>query len=131
MSHPDKQANQQCDNIDEKKDDVYDDFVRIKEAYEHLIKEGGIGKQKNPKFDELKLLEDHKRMNNTDNMQETGDDSSDDLFLARLTAVISDYGDDGFPVSLIARRWNQIWPERPFRYEIFRGINNVKFSLTN
>ena len=32
-------------------------------------------------------------------------------------AVISDYGSSGFPVSLISRRWNQIWPERPFPTE--------------
>ncbi|KAL9179400.1 hypothetical protein ACHAXT_008690 [Thalassiosira profunda] len=110
--HPDK-LEQQSDG-DEKKEDSADDFVRIKAAYEHLAKEGGIGKQKNPKYDELKLLENHKRISDA-----AGNGASDngDLFVARLIAVISDYGDDGFPVSLIARRWNQIWPDRPFPTE--------------
>ena len=45
------------------------------------------------------------------------DDDNDDLFMARLIAVISDYNDNGFPVALIARRWNQIWPDRPFPSE--------------
>ena len=110
MSHPDK-VNQQNYASDEKKEETIDDFVKIKAAYEHLTKEAGVGKQSNPKFDELKLLEDHRSMN-SGNID--GVDNDDDMFVARLTAVISDYGNDGFPVSLIARRWNQIWPERSF-----------------
>ncbi|KAL7542106.1 hypothetical protein ACHAXR_011530, partial [Thalassiosira sp. AJA248-18] len=115
-SHPDK-ANQLNNINDEKKVDFDNDFVKIKSAYEHLTKDGGMGTQKNPKYDELKLLEDHRRMNDTfdDSVKETNE--NDDLFMARLIAVISDYGDDGFPVSLIARRWNQIWPDRPFPTE--------------
>mmetsp|Transcript_14511 Transcript_14511/g.34983 ORF Transcript_14511/g.34983 Transcript_14511/m.34983 type:complete len:494 (-) Transcript_14511:72-1553(-) len=114
ISHPDK-AIQQLENNDEKKEEVIDYFVQLKTAYEHLTKEGGFGKQKNPKFDELKLLEDHRRMSDADVSENmSNENGNDDLFLARLIAVISDYGDDGFPVSLIARRWNQIWPDRPF-----------------
>ena len=98
QQHPDK-SDQSCNN----------EFVKIKNAYEHLTKENGVGKQKNPKFDEVKLLEDHRRISDNDT-----DKDGDDLFIARLIAVVSDYGDGGFPVSLIARRWNQIWPDRPF-----------------
>jgi hypothetical protein len=28
--------------------------------------------------------------------------------------VISDFGDKGFPASAIPKRWNQIWPDKPF-----------------
>jgi ankyrin repeat protein len=120
--HPDK-ATQQCEIDDEKKEEIVDDFVKIKTAYEHLTKEGGVGQQKNPKFDELKLLEDHKRMQDESNA-ETNDIANDDIFMARLIAILSDYGEDGFPVSLIARRWNQIWPDRPFpnKYVIERRV---------
>ena len=110
LSHPDKVGS----NSDEKKEDIVDEFVKIKVAYEHLTKEAGKGKQSNPKYSELKLLEDHRRMKSDNN--ENGNDD-DDMFVARLIAVISDYGEDGFPVSLIARRWNQIWPQRPFPTE--------------
>ena len=110
LSHPDKITQ----HNDEKKEDMVDEFVKIKAAYEHLTKEAGKGKQSNPKYSELKLLEDHRRIN-PDNNGNGNDD--DDMFVARLIAVISDYGDDGFPVSLIARRWNQIWPDRPFPTE--------------
>ncbi|KAL7552951.1 hypothetical protein ACHAWF_016198 [Thalassiosira exigua] len=117
--HPDK-----ANGSDEKSDKVVDSFVRVKAAYEHLTKEGGVGKQTNPKFEELKLLEDHRRMNNELDMRESLNHRDDDLFIARLIAVISDYGDDGFPVSLISRRWNQIWPDRPFptEFEIERTV---------
>ena len=45
---------------------------------------------------------------------DTLQEDDDELFHARILAVISDYGDKGFPISAIARRWNQIWPDRPF-----------------
>jgi hypothetical protein len=38
----------------------------------------------------------------------------EDMFTSQIIGVISDYGDKGFPVSLIPRRWNQIWPQQPF-----------------
>ena len=92
---------------------VEDDFLKVKEAYEHLTKEGGVGKQQNPKYSDVRLLEAQKQFN--DEEKHLADDNDDDdLFLARLAAVLSEYGEDGFPVSLIARRWNQIWPDRPF-----------------
>jgi len=53
---------------------------RIKAAYDHLAKEGGIGKQKNQKYDEVKLLEDHR-------FDDAG--HGDDLFMARLIAVMA------------------------------------------
>ena len=105
--HPDKrQIPSDCNYISDN-----ERFVKIKAAYEHLTKEKGIGQQKNPKYDEVKLLENHRASANA------CDDNNDDLFMARLLAVISDYGHDGFPVSLISRRWNQIWPDRPFPTE--------------
>ncbi|KAL3795895.1 hypothetical protein HJC23_002166 [Cyclotella cryptica] len=106
--HPDKKSQQTVvDNCNYIHDT--DTFMRIKAAYEHLTKENGVGKQKNPKYDELKLLENHHRCSSG-----VHDCDNEDLFVARLLAVISDYGDQGFPVSLISRRWNQIWPDRPF-----------------
>lgn len=126
MNHPDKVAARQ---INEKKDDfVVNDFIKIKQAYEHLIKQNGVGTQKNPKYNERKLLECQKDMKDA-----TGrvDDDDDDLFVARLVAVITDYRGKGFPVGLLARRWNQIWPDRPFptEYVIERSIKcNTKYG---
>ena len=103
--HPDKKhIHSNCNYIS----DEDNNFLRIKAAYEHLTKHNGMGKQKNPKYDEVKLLENHRASSSI------ATDNNDDLFMARLLAVISDYGTDGFPVSLISRRWNQIWPDRPF-----------------
>ena len=119
-NHPDRLGD---NDFEEKKDDdpQRNDFITIKAAYDHLVKEGGKGQQSNPKYSDLKLLENHARVN-----AEFGSDNSDDsdLFMARLTAVLSDYGDDGFPISLLVRRWNQIWPERKFptQYVIEREV---------
>jgi len=120
--HPDKRHRLGGDGRktaeDEGGEKGLDDFIRIKEAYEHLIKEGGVGRQTNPKYAAAKLIEAQRQFDGRDRLDanniDTGDQEDDDLFLARLAAVLSDYGDDGFPVSLIARRWNQIWPDRPF-----------------
>lgn len=118
--HPDKRHRMATDDGgsgdggDDKiaSDDERCDFLRIKEAYEHLTKEGGVGKQRNPKYSDVKLLEAQRQLDGDG--RDVTDNNGDDLFLARLAAVLSDYGEDGFPVSLIARRWNQIWPDRPF-----------------
>lgn len=133
MNHPDKVAQYYYDNTidedDEKKDDVVvvDDFIKIKQAYEHLTKQNGMGTQKNPKYDELKLLEYQKEMKDASTGRGDGsgdNDDDDDLFVARLIAVITDYGEKGFPVGLLSRRWNQIWPDRPFptEYIIERSV---------
>ena len=103
-----------------------------------------MGAQRNSKYDEMKLLEDRRRIVNDaddnggggrgggDASSEVdgiavavgGDGDDDDLFMARLIAVISDYGDSGFLAALIVRRWNQIWPDRPFppEYVIERTV---------
>jgi hypothetical protein len=122
--HPDKKQHRMGGDDDEKPGaggedgQDFDDFIRIKEAYEHLTKEGGVGKQTNPKYAAAKLIEAQRQFDGRERLDanniDTDDHEDDDLFLARLAAVLSDYGDDGFPVSLIARRWNQIWPDRPF-----------------
>jgi len=145
-SHPDSRGgrrrrsgeehHQQQHPQDEENDDAHDDdiqreemtendeeFVKIRAAYEHLTKDGGVGNQRNPKYDEVKLLEDRRRItNNNDNndddlliLSSSDDgidddnnnnngviDDDDDLFMARLIAVISDYDENcGFPVALI------------------------------
>ena len=145
VSHPDSRGGRrrrggeehhQQHPQDEENDDAHDDdiqreemtendeeFVKLRAAYEHLTKEGGVGNQRNPKYDEVKLLEDGRRItNNNDNNNDDllilsssddgiDDDNSnsdgvidddDDLFMARLIAVISDYDENcGFPVALI------------------------------
>ncbi|KAL3785632.1 hypothetical protein ACHAWO_005976 [Cyclotella atomus] len=105
--HPDKKKHQTL--ADKDCNYVYEDndFIKIKAAYEHLTKQHGIGQQKNPKYDDVKLLENKLASSGADSVD-------DDLFIHKMLAIISDYGEDGFPVSLISRRWNQIWPDRPF-----------------
>jgi ankyrin repeat protein len=125
IMHPDKIQAMHMDH-----NTTHDAFVRIKAAYEHLIHHGGVGSQRNPKHEALRLLtaaKDHKKKEVNDRAAETNGESSDthtairqdldddnNIFHARILAVISDYGDRGFPVSLISRRWNQIWPNHPF-----------------
>jgi ankyrin repeat protein len=148
-SHPDGRGRRahgnDHDDVGGGKEASVDDFVRIRAAYDHLTNEGGFGAQRNPKYDELKLLEDRRRIvGDVDNNNGGGDgdpsseaiedavafedggsgEDDDDLFMARLIAMMTDYGDSGFPVALIARRWNQIWPDRPFpsEYEIERTV---------
>lgn len=153
--HPqDEEVDAYASDDDTRKEEITnDDFVRIRAAYEHLMKEGGVGNQRNPKYDELKLLEDCRRIANNDNDDELlilsssdhrlDDDSNnnnngvinddDDLFMARLIAIISDYDENsGFPVALIARRWNQIWPNQPFptKYVIERTVQVDDITTT-
>jgi ankyrin repeat protein len=112
-----------CDGNDEYS------FLRIQTAYEHLMHHDGVGSQRNPKHESLRLLtaskEPIRKCSDTSTnytYDEKVDDSTvhkvvdteDDLFVARILVVISDYGEKGFPVSCIAKRWNQIWPDRPF-----------------
>jgi hypothetical protein len=50
-----------------------------------------------------------------------------------MLAIISDYGEEGFPVSLISRRWNQIWPDKPFPTEYiieYPAKNKMNDGLT-
>jgi ankyrin repeat protein len=126
LNHPDKAAQYYDTDNDEKKDDVVDDFIKIKQAYDHLTKQNGIGTQKNPKYDELRLLECQKKMKDDGGGDDDDYDDDDDLFVARLIAVITDYGEKGFPVGLLSRRWNQIWPDRPFptEYVIERSVKS-------
>ena len=37
----------------------------------------------------------------------------DNLFQARLLAVLLEYGDKGLDLSNIAKKWNQVWPDVP------------------
>ena len=89
-------------------------FVRIQEAYEHLTLDGGRGRQCNPKFERVMRIDRGEVRKGEGAVIHDGDDDGDDLFAARLLAVISDYGQVGFPVSRIVRRWDQVWPDRPF-----------------
>jgi hypothetical protein len=111
--HPDKQF--QHNNM-HTRDDDNEAFLKIKTAYEHLIYKGGVGSQRNPKFEALRLLTASTESStcpvNTCTIEDDGHD--DDLFQARLLVILSDYGDKGFPISSVAKRWNQIWPDRPF-----------------
>ena len=165
--HPDKQQQQQQQEEEEqgvqhngdnqRGDDncppfegVEDAFVRIKEAYEHLIHQRGVGSQKNPKYEALQLLTASKaatKQNNiatdsetetkdcnddvsvSDNENATGDDQ--DLFHARILAIVSDYGVKGFPVSAISKRWNQLWPDQPFPEDYIIQVSVVIGNNTN
>jgi hypothetical protein len=113
IHHPDKQQQKQLQTQSNLSDKVnvtsVDTFLEIQNAYDHLIQRKGMGSQKNPKHDELKLLTTTKETPRNNN------DNDDHLFFnARILAVISDYREKGFPISNISKRWNQIWPNRPF-----------------
>eukprot|EP00978_Attheya_sp_CCMP212_P007263 scaffold16915_cov42-Attheya_sp.AAC.3 len=118
IHHPDKQQQQQLQMQSNSPDKLnvtsVDTFLEIQNAYEHLIQRGGMGSQKNPKHDELKLLTTTRETKRSGNANANDNDNDDHLFNARILAVISDYREKGFPISNISKRWNQIWPDRPF-----------------
>lgn len=123
--HPDKKRHQTLlDDCNYVADET--GFIKIKAAYEHLTKQKGMGQQKNPKYEEVKLLENKLASLSTDS-------NECDLFISKMLAIISDYGEEGFPVSLISRRWNQIWPDKPFPTEYiiqYPAKNKMNDGLT-
>jgi hypothetical protein len=86
------------------------EFSDLQRAYDHLIKEDGMGKQMNPAHS-LKLM-----------LEATSTDSGEgncgeDCFKARLIAVLLEYGDKGLEVGNIKKKWKQVWPDTPFPEE--------------
>lgn len=43
----------------------------------------------------------------------SSDDDSDDLFKARLLAVLLEFGEKGMNLANIPKKWDQIWPTYP------------------
>lgn len=80
-------------------------FDDLQKAYDHLIKEDGIGKQMNPAHS-LKLM--------LEATSTQGERSDDDCFTARLIAVLLEYGNKGLDVGNVKKKWKQVWPETPF-----------------
>jgi hypothetical protein len=60
--HPDKRQQSLLDDCNYISDN--ESFMRIKAAYEHLTKENGVGKQRNPKYEEVKFLENQRMESN-------------------------------------------------------------------
>mmetsp|Transcript_24245 Transcript_24245/g.46027 ORF Transcript_24245/g.46027 Transcript_24245/m.46027 type:complete len:472 (-) Transcript_24245:17-1432(-) len=88
-----------------------DDFIELHSAYRHLVVEGGRGSQCNPRHVHYPMLTDldyenpvlHERAANSDALDAT------QLFKARLLAVIREFGTKGFPLSILRRKYSQVW----------------------
>ena len=101
LFHPDKRCGEDCD----------DNFNQLRKAYEHLTLEGGIStKQKNPAHSINLLLEIQDSPTTT---TITTTIQKDDLFKARILAVLLEYGDKGLNLANIPKKWDQIWPLHP------------------
>jgi hypothetical protein len=92
------------DRLSEDTDAHY--FDQVKQAYEHLTKESGVGKQSNPAHS-LKLMLEVRGGDEKRELEE------EDFFKARLIAVLLEYGDKGLDLSNVRRKWNQVWPGTP------------------
>lgn len=58
----------------------------------------------------------HKQSDNTLDDQDNDDDKIDEsnLFKARLTAVLLEYGNDGLAMCNLKKKWRQVWPDVVF-----------------
>lgn len=100
-------------------DDQNIDFDQIREAYELLTSKGGVSsKQKNPAHSINLLLEMQCKtpqivVEEESANEHIGSIDNDDLFKARLLAVLLDFGEKGMNLGNIPKRWDQIWPSSP------------------
>jgi ankyrin repeat protein len=114
-------------------DDMNYDFDHLRKAYEHLTLGGGIAtKQHNPAHSINLLLEMQASTSSSTYLtaRESSDDNSktipgevsdeNDLFKARLLAVLLEYGDKGLNLANIPKKWDQVWPTIPFN-SLFEG----------
>lgn len=131
--HPDRIAQQQQQPSEE---DVLPEFVKLTQAYKHLIDEDGVGRQSNPKHSLPLLLkatgEQESNASETprditagtivlnetthhgDNNRVNADDDETLLFAAQLRAVVLEYGEKGLDLSNLRKKWKQVWPAIPF-----------------
>jgi hypothetical protein len=82
-------------------------FDQIKNAYEHLTKDEGIGRQTNPTHS-LNLMLGLSSKATDDKVL-----TPEDFFKARLVSVLLEYGDNGLDLSNIRHKWTQVWPNTP------------------
>jgi len=131
LVHPDRVHTRNCRGIDMEhpndhtfdtrkrengKNSVMHDFDEVKEAYEHLIMKKGIGSQSNPLHSINLMLTINSNNLDTESKSEGENNESEknDLFKARLLAVVLEYGDKGLALCNIKKKWNQVWPDIDF-----------------
>ena len=115
VSHPDVKLIRNKNNIKEnsKHESDIDSFDRIYKAYKHLTIGKGIAtKQKNPAHS-INLLLEMQDLASFNNSEKNIYSDKENLFKARLLAVLFEYGDKGVYLSNIPKKWDQVWPTVP------------------
>ena len=110
LVHPDKNAASSADEFD-----------ALQTAYRHLTVEQGRGSQSNPAHS-LNLMI---KVSAADSEASSNDN---DLFQARLIAVLLEYGDKGIDLSNLRKKWKQVWPHSSFPEP--PTIKNRKMALS-
>jgi curved DNA-binding protein CbpA len=137
--HPDKQqratndGSSSCDDKGNSQQEINQsanniEFDELRKAYEHLTIGGGVAtRQRNPAHSINLLLEMQAVATTNSTTHDTGaanekssslssspsSTDDDNLFQARLLAVLLEYGDKGLDLSNSAKKWNQVWPDVP------------------
>lgn len=125
-THPDGQAHAQHRQL--KDDEAVDggarrshgleEFVALHAAWRHLTVEGGRGAQRNPRHEARLMLAaapfaEESRVEHSEDVEVNATDRSEAdeaaLFKARLLTVIREFGSKGFPVSILRRKYAQVW----------------------
>ena len=65
----------------------------------HLTKKGGVGTQRNPKYDDVKLLEDRRRIMDQDD-DDDGREGGGDKCYPNVELDVSDTGDTTTPTTI-------------------------------
>eukprot|EP00928_Gymnodinium_smaydae_P062311 TRINITY_DN46205_c0_g1_i1.p1 TRINITY_DN46205_c0_g1~~TRINITY_DN46205_c0_g1_i1.p1 ORF type:complete len:528 (-),score=79.52 TRINITY_DN46205_c0_g1_i1:26-1609(-) len=147
VAHPDRALAPGKEDHDR---DAIADFSTLHQAYRHLTVERGVGSQRNarhvlqlmlpppadwqgssPSINTCKSaldVEESVSPDSTDTQGE-GDEARLKSFKARLLAVITDFGDKGFPASLLRRRYSQVWQGSTFPTPAEFGISRKSVGL--
>ena len=102
-------------------------FDDVKKAYDHLMIQNGAGRQSNPSHSINLMLAMTSQKDQCQNHFEENA-TKDDLFKARLVAVLLEYGDQGIALCNIKKKWKQVWPNIEFPSS---DLKKKKGSLAN
>ena len=89
--------------------EVAADFEAARAAYEHLTRDGGVGRQANPTHSLRAMLQATSTGGGASGGGVPPEREAARYFKARLLAVVHEYGSEGIPIGSLRRKFAQVW----------------------